>query len=149
MTAAYRGFLQGNFNFGYVAILFVFESASKLVFALILHAIGLEPYVYVSIPLSVAATALLALIFMRKATEEMVPSENTSETFPRPFFFASFASNFSSVVFLSLDVLLVNHFFPPYQAGQYALLSLVGKMVYFLGTLPNYFTITFVSRREG
>lgn len=149
LAAAYRGFLQGNFNFGLVAILFIFESVSKLVFALMIYGLGFAEYVYVSIPLSIIATALLGMVFIRIATREIVPAEKTSEHFPKPFFFASLVNHSSSVVFLSLDILLVNHFFPPHEAGQYALLSLVGKMVYFLGTLPNHFTTTFVSRREG
>jgi glycosyltransferase involved in cell wall biosynthesis len=118
-------------------------------FALLINAFGWQEWVYVSIPLSVLVTAFLGMYFMHQATKEISLVEKTEEHFPKPFFFASIVNNLSTAVFLSLDIILVNHFFPPHEAGQYALLSLVGKMVYFLGSLPNAFTITLVSRREG
>ncbi len=45
--------------------------------------------------------------------------------------------------------MLVKHYFSPEIAGQYALLSLVGKMIFFLGSMPGAFMITFVSRYVG
>lgn len=150
MTAAYRGFLQGNFRFFAVAILFFIEALSKLIIAWVLATTGQSEFIYTSIPLSVVVTALVGLVFTRRMIRSLPAApEKTDETFPRPFFFASMAASFSAVVFLSVDVLLVNHFFQPHEAGEYALLSLVGKMIFFLGTLPNFFTVTFVSRREG
>jgi O-antigen/teichoic acid export membrane protein len=59
------------------------------------------------------------------------------------------ATSVSTIIFLSADILLVKHFFGAEQAGQYALLSLMGKMVYFLGSLPMVFMVTLVSRRDG
>lgn len=151
MTAAYRGFLQGNFQFVAVAVLFFLEAFSKLVLAWAFHAVGQDDFIYVSIPLSIVVTALVGFVLTRNLMRAFpVMDERAKESsFPRPFFFASMASSFSAVVFLSVDVLLVNHYFAPREAGEYALLSLVGKMIFFLGTLPNFFTVTFVSRREG
>lgn len=150
MTAAYRGFLQGNFQFIAVAALFFLEALSKLAIAWAFHAAGQDDFIYAAIPLSIVLTALVGFVLTRNLMRAFpVTEEKTKESFPRPFFFASMASSFSAVVFLSVDVILVNHYFAPHEAGEYALLSLVGKMIFFLGTLPNFFTVTFVSRREG
>ena len=65
------------------------------------------------------------------------------------FFRASLFTGLSSVLFLSLDIILVKHYLAPEAAGEYALLSLIGKMVFFLGSLPAVFLITFVGRNEG
>jgi glycosyltransferase involved in cell wall biosynthesis len=48
-----------------------------------------------------------------------------------------------------MDVILAKHFLPAYEAGEYALISLVGKIVYFLSTLFVIFIVPLVSRREG
>ncbi|HRN70414.1 MAG TPA: glycosyltransferase, partial [Candidatus Woesebacteria bacterium] len=55
----------------------------------------------------------------------------------------------SSLAFLSFDVILAKHFLDPIEAGKYSLVSLVGKMVYFLGGLASPFILPLVSRNEG
>jgi glycosyltransferase involved in cell wall biosynthesis/cellulose synthase/poly-beta-1,6-N-acetylglucosamine synthase-like glycosyltransferase/O-antigen/teichoic acid export membrane protein len=152
MVAAYRGFLQGNFLFKFVAFLFFFEAAIKLVLAVVMVALDLEGLVYATIPASIVLTALVGYSFVRRAVRSIAPldgHEADQESFPRPFFAASLVTNVSAVFFLSVDVILANHFLQPHDAGQYALLSLVGKMIYFFGAMPNVFTVSFVSRKEG
>ncbi len=48
-----------------------------------------------------------------------------------------------------MDVILVKHFLTPTAAGQYGLLSLIGKMTYFLGSLFVPFVIPIISHHEG
>lgn len=55
----------------------------------------------------------------------------------------------SSLAFLSFDVILAKHYLSPEDAGRYALVSLIGKMVYFLGGLVAPFVLPLVSRNEG
>jgi len=51
--------------------------------------------------------------------------------------------------FLTFDMLLVKIFLSPTAAGEYALLSLVGKMIYFVGALFSQFITPMVSKEEG
>jgi glycosyltransferase involved in cell wall biosynthesis len=44
---------------------------------------------------------------------------------------------------------LVKHYLNPVDAGEYVLLSLVGKMIYFFGALPNQLMVTLVGREIG
>jgi O-antigen/teichoic acid export membrane protein len=148
LAASNKGFLQGNFKFATVSFLLIIEALSKLLFAWIFVTVQLASWVYLVIPLSVALSFVLSMV--------LLPSENyhgdklTSSTeFPKVFFFAVIITGLSSTAFLTFDLLLVKHFLSPVEAGQYALLSLIGKMVYFLGTLPNALILTFISRDEG
>jgi O-antigen/teichoic acid export membrane protein len=55
----------------------------------------------------------------------------------------------SSAAFLSLDIIIAKHFLSPKETGLYSMLSLVGKMIYFFGTLCNVFIVPVVSRMMG
>jgi O-antigen/teichoic acid export membrane protein len=59
------------------------------------------------------------------------------------------SSTAAAAVFLNVDVLLVKHYLSPESAGSYSLLSLVGKMVFFFGSLLSSFITSMVSRHEG
>jgi O-antigen/teichoic acid export membrane protein len=55
----------------------------------------------------------------------------------------------SSTMFLTLDVLLAKHYLTPKAAGEYAFLSLAGKMVYFFGSMLSTFLFPFIGRDAG
>lgn len=150
LLAGYRGFLQGNLYFTVITSLLITESLLKLLLAALFVAASLSDVAYLAIPLSVLGTAAVALLLSRfhLPKTSVLPTARRSR-FPFQFFSAALLTNLSAIVFLSVDIFLVNHYFEPVVAGQYALLSLVGKMIYFLGSLPNAFTLTFVSRNEG
>ena len=69
--------------------------------------------------------------------------------FPKKFFFASVVTGFSTSAFLTLDIVLTKHFLSSKLAGEYAFLSLVGKMIYYFGSILNVFMTPFVSRDLG
>jgi glycosyltransferase involved in cell wall biosynthesis/cellulose synthase/poly-beta-1,6-N-acetylglucosamine synthase-like glycosyltransferase/O-antigen/teichoic acid export membrane protein len=148
-----RGLLQGLYHFSSIAALFVGESVIKFGIAGILIAYDLTHWVYLAIPLSIVLTALLSylvvLLIVRDEGSRTHQLIEKPEPFPKSFFSSSIIFNFSAAIFLSADIFLVNHYLEPIQAGQYALLALIGKMIYFLGSLPNSFTITLVGRHEG
>lgn len=148
MAAIYRGYLQGELRFRSVGIIFLTESLSKFAAAMILIAAGLESLVYLSIPLSVVISSAVAWYTIWRWRDLARPAY-VRQSFPFDFYAASLLTGASSVMFLSLDIILVKHFLPPAAAGEYVLLSLVGKMIYFFGTLPGAFMTTFVSRDLG
>ena len=144
-----QGFLQGNLRFAAVGVICLFESLTKLLFAAALISFNLQSWVYTSIPLSLVISGLLAWFLVSRRVSFSGSAIHTSVLFPKSFFFSSLLTSISAIVFLSVDVLLVKHFFPEEQAGQYALLSLVGKMIFFFGALPTTFMVTMVSRQDG
>jgi glycosyltransferase involved in cell wall biosynthesis len=69
--------------------------------------------------------------------------------FPIKFLFSSTIIKFSEIAFFTLDVILAKHFLSPIEAGEYALISLVGKMIFFIGGLFGQFILPLVSKEEG
>ena len=151
ITAASRGFFQGTFRFTYTAFLLVFEALIKLLIAIAFVSFEAPELVYLSIPASIFLSALLALFLSGLAVREKTKEISSTERFhfPKRFFGATLLSNVSVMVFLSFDVLLVKHYMDPYAAGEYALVSLAGKMIFFFGSLASTFLLTYVSRNEG
>jgi O-antigen/teichoic acid export membrane protein len=147
ITSIDKGFLQGTFRFQAVAIIITLEAFSKLVFAYLFVRINLNYWTYVAIPLSIIFAFLLATSFTVEKNSEIQIHEKY--VFPKKFFFAALLTGIASIAFLTIDVLLVKHFLSPTKAGQYALLSLIGKMVFFFGSLPTALIVTFTTSDEG
>lgn len=144
------GYLNGNLKFTIISVSTVVESILKFVLAFIFVSVNRPELVYYAIPLSALVVFLIGWIYVRKMkVEELKPQEIVDLAFPRKFFATSVMGKISSVAFLSFDVLLAKLFLSPYDAGLYALLSLIGKMIYFLGTLFAQFITPMVSKAEG
>ncbi len=142
-----RGFLQGNLYFLSVALVVLSEALFKLLVAAALVFLGHQELVYLSLPASLLA-AFGVSMFLIRFRNQPVEGKNAFR-FPKRFYAASVITGLSSAVFLSVDVIMAKHYLNPDLAGQYAMLSLVGKMVYFLGSLLNGLMITFVSHDIG
>lgn len=156
LSYAFQGFLKGSLRFFWAAVVMLIEAISKLMLAISFVYFGHEEWVYLAIPFSLVIAALgggIVIWNMRSKVALAHIKEKAAVKgvvdFHFKFFFSSMAASVSTILFLSIDVLLVKHFFDDGQAGQYALLSLVGKMIYFLGALPMAFMMTFVSLKEG
>lgn len=147
LLSSTRGYLSGKFLFQAVGILLLAESVSRLLIAFVFVNIGLAALVYISIPLSVSFAFICSYIFLKNQKE--TDKSKIAYNFPKQFFLSALIAGFASNAFLTFDLILVKHFLAPDIAGEYALLSLVGKMVYFLGSLPSAFIITFVSNHIG
>ncbi|HWQ59770.1 MAG TPA: glycosyltransferase [Candidatus Fimivivens sp.] len=148
VSAGSAGFLQGSFRFLRASVVVIAEAVSKLALAAIFVSFGLGSWAYLSIPLSIAVSAAVAFAFLHGVVPEET-AKSGRPTFPNRFFAATVLSNVSSTIFLSLDMLLVKHYLDPHEAGEYALLSLAGKMIFFFGSLSSSFLLTYVSRNEG
>ena len=149
VAAVDTGFLSGRFMFGLLAIVALIDPIIKLAAAYLFVQYDLLPFVYAAIPIAITISFLASAIFanIRKKDESSVSYE--AHRFPKKFFISSFLSGLSTITFLSLDIILANHYLIPEDAGRYALISLVGKMIFFLGGLASQFTIPMVARSEG
>ncbi len=145
------GFISSELKFIPLAIIRLFDPIIKLVSVSIFVYAGLKNWSFAAIPLGVIATFTAGTFFIKKqkaVQEHSVPKSEVNK-FPGKFFLASILTGFSMTAFITVDILLANHFLSPSEAGQYTLLSLVGKMVFFMGGLVSPFLTTFVSRKEG
>ncbi len=151
MTSSYQGYLLGNLRFAAVAMINMTETLAKMGLAVVFFFFQWSEWMYAVIPLSLLVSASIGWVFVPKRAALIGGSKQagTGVAFPGKFFFSAILTSISAVVFLSADILLVKHFFDETTAGQYALLSLIGKMIYFLGSLPTVFMITLVSQKEG
>ena len=145
-------YLSGTWKFGALAILASFEALSKLLLAVVFITVGLSDFVAFSIPLSIILACVGSTVFavwMYSKVPVASRESIVSDKFSFGFYGASLMKGFSIVMFLSLDVILAKHYLSPHDAGVYSLLSIVGKMIYFFGSLLNTFIVTVISRLEG
>ncbi len=152
LASSNRGYLQGILRFRDVALVTLLEVAAKLSIVVFLVTEGNTGYAAIAIPGSMMLAWMLSAHLARRASLRK-RSEATEwgeeRRFPVSFYFASLISGVSTAAFLSIDVILAKHYLSATAAGEYALLSLVGKMVFFFGSLLNVFVVTIVSRSEG
>ncbi|HVZ12066.1 MAG TPA: glycosyltransferase [Patescibacteria group bacterium] len=143
-----KGFLMGNIHFLEVSAAVVVESLSKLIYAIILVSTGNGSFTYLAIPLSLL-TSYSMLLVLNGISSKKIKSDKKIYTFPRKFFVASAITGLSTSGFLTLDLILVKHYLLPSLAGEYSLLSLAGKMIFFFGSLFNGLILVYVSRDLG
>lgn len=143
------GLLKGRLLFVYAALIILVEAFSKLAVAVFLILIKREELIYLSIPFSIAASGVVSAFFVKSQLFFKIESGVEKYHFPKKFFTAAFVSNLAGTLFFSLDVIFAKHYLSIRVAGQYALLSLIGKMIYFFSSVPNQFTLTLVARDEG
>lgn len=141
-----RGYYQGRFAFLKSGALVLFEPVIKLAALGLILLAGWHASAYISLYFSAFITGIAALmaLMQRNPATTALP-----RLFPKIFYINAVIASCSTIAFLALDVVIVKHFMTPTAAGQYALLSLIGKTIYFLGTLLNMFTISLVSREAG
>jgi glycosyltransferase involved in cell wall biosynthesis/O-antigen/teichoic acid export membrane protein len=152
MKAYNTGYLQGTFSFGSLAFLATFEALSKLGLAVFFVQSGSEKFISLAVPASIVITWVLstvAVYYIYAKVPRISAEVEEEKKFPLEFFSASFMRGLSVAAFLSVDVLLAKHYLPSSDAGLYSMLSLLGKMIFFFGTLLNVFIVTLVSRAEG
>lgn len=145
-----RGYITGTLRYGAMAVSLVSEVAVKLVLTVVIVSLGGPEYVYTAIPLSGLISFIISWrLASRIRSERMIPEKEITAPLPGRFLASSIVSKLSATAFISFDLILAKHYLPPAAAGEYALLSLGGKIVYFVGTLFSQFIVPVVARNEG
>src|SRR5450432_998814 len=121
-----RGLLQGMYDFRRLSINFILEVVVKLGATIALLAFGFGVKGVIA---AVSASVVAAYLFGG-------PSPELKDA-PQPGLPASFLEGVQAIVFFvgqviinNVDILLVKHFYPPEQAGLYAAIAVVGRVVY-------------------
>ncbi|WP_400072734.1 oligosaccharide flippase family protein [Zobellia russellii] len=129
-----RGAYQGRQEFGKLSITYQTEMWSRLVLTmLLLFLLDIEPGTLVALGI------FLSFLF------GLFPSDSTSISFRETrkldgentkrvsqFIWLTACYEFTQIIINNSDVLLVKHYFEPMEAGLYASLALIGRVVYFV-----------------
>jgi O-antigen/teichoic acid export membrane protein len=122
-----RGAMQGVCSFGRLSGNAIIESVAKFVTAILLVSVG---YGVLGAVGAISASVIVAYLIPRLPEEFNAVSERAQP--------ASFREGAQAIVFFvgqviinNIDILLVKHFFAPEQAGLYAAVALVGRVLYF------------------
>lgn len=145
------GYLNGIHLFGLSAVLTLIEAISKFLFSLLFVILGKSEYVFLSLPCSLLVALIIGYIGVRKVQKKDTAMVESAEyiRFPKKFFLGGIGSKITSLAFLSVDVIVVKAFFPPIVAGQYAILSLAGKMVFLTTSLGSTLLNPVISKTLG
>jgi len=124
-----RGYLQGSCSFRHLALNVVSEGIVRLSGSLLAIALGYS--VTGVIAANVAAVVMAYLLAMPTPWTRV-------EYYPEPIAVA-FREGLQAIAFFvgvvlinNFDIVLVKHFFPPAEAGLYAAVALVGRVIYVL-----------------
>lgn len=151
LTTTYKSALQGLLMFKEIVILSNTEMVLRLILGIVLVGVGLSTFGAVfGIVLATLITLLLMKHYIQKIhfkANEGTKFDKTQEVirFSIPMFFSALATN----SFFSSDMMLVKHYFSPYEAGLYASLSTLGKIIFF-GVAPiGSVMFPLISRRHS
>lgn len=133
-----RGILQGLQKFFYFAFSFPLESGMKLLLGVLLVLLGfgvngaaIAPFLGVSLAYLMVFIPLFKM-FKNKKVDFNLPWRKMI-AYTRPVFLTTLGLS----GFLIFDVFLVKHYFSPYEAGLYAALSLMGRIIFFISGPVN------------
>ncbi|MBI4067724.1 glycosyltransferase [Candidatus Gottesmanbacteria bacterium] len=150
LAAIDSGFLTGNLRFKFVGFLLIVETTVKFFLTVLLVTLGYSEWVYAAIPGGMFVAFLLGWLKVARFTRQKQSIEQSvTNYFPKRFFVASSMTTLATISFLTFDVLLAKHFLTPLEAGHYAALSLVGKMIFFMGNLSTQFIVPLGGKKEG
>lgn len=139
-----RGVFQGQKLFDKLAITYQGEMLSRLALTLLfLYILNIPSSVIVSI--GILISFFFGLLPYKLKTNSENPSVFTSshKKIVFKFFVLTAFYECTQIIINNSDILLVKHYFPSYEAGLYASLALIGRVVYFVAwmfvmlLLPN------------
>lgn len=150
LNVLYKSFLQGLMRFGVVVLLSNLELTSRLVIGLILIFFGLSTFggvlgIFGGGVLSTMLAAYYLRDFRKKNEKEVFNGSGKVIRYALPVLVISLAN----ISLISTDVILAKHFLNAGDAGIYASLSTLGKIIFY-GTSPiSSVMFPIVSRRHA
>lgn len=132
MSFLLRSFLQGLLKFSQSVIVTNVDMGSRVVFGILLVYLGFFSFgavfgIFIASVLSFLAGLFFLRDFKLKEGKKQFRYGRAVVKYAIPVLVVSFANN----SFISSDVILAKHFFSPHDAGIYASLSTLGKIIFF------------------
>ncbi|WP_299779744.1 oligosaccharide flippase family protein [uncultured Formosa sp.] len=128
-----RGVFQGKKAFKLLSITYQGEMISRLIITLaLIFILKIESSIIIAIGILISFIFGLfpfktAHISLKKTT---LDAENSKQI--RNFFMLTAFYELTQIIINNSDILLVKHYFESYEAGLYASLALIGRIVYFI-----------------
>lgn len=134
-SSVFSGTLQGIMKFLDYTIVSLITNWSRFIFAVILVLFGLKVNGAVT---ALILSSLVTLLFSYRIIRKYISFDykgsfdvkDSSENI-RNYSLAIFFSNLSLMSFFTVDIILARYFLSPVMAGQYASLSVLGKIIFF------------------
>lgn len=132
LSLIYKSFLHGRLRFGVLIIVLNSEMILRLIFAALFILLGFSVFGTVVGYFIASLVGLFLLIFYAKRLK-LKDSKYFFNKHKEVFSYAIpiFVSSFFSYALISLDVIIVKHYFPAYEAGVYTVLSTLGRIIFF------------------
>lgn len=129
------GSLQGRMEFFILSLTGVISSWSKLIMAVVLVILGFRVGgAVMGLIISVVVTTLFSYYFLaQKLPLNIFQKSSGLRCFPKigNYSLAVLVSHLSLTSLYTVDIILARFFLTPVEAGQYAALSILGKIIYF------------------
>jgi len=150
LSLVFKSHLQGILKFTQFVIVLNTEMIGRLVFALLFVYIGWDVFgAIVGLLVSLVVGALLGRFYLKHHVIWKVPKYPVDSkeiaTYSLPILVSSFATN----SLLLSDVLLIKHFFNPRDAGIYASIATIGKIVFYAAAPLNAVMFPMVSQKHA
>jgi len=146
----YKSFLQGQLKFHKVVISTNFEIISKLLLSVVVILLGYSVFGAISAFLFAGLLNFLLLrryvsVFRVGKIKHVFSKHREVFVYTVPIFIASFFS----YALISLDVILVKHYFPSEEAGTYTVLSTLGRIIFFAVAPISSVMFPIISKRNA
>lgn len=129
-----RGFLQGKNDFKGLALTYQSEMLVRLgLTLLLLFVLKIDPILIVAI--GILVSLILGLFPFKMSSIIQLPSGNIDNHLSKQikrFFLVTLFYELTQIIINNSDILLVKHYFEDTEAGLYASLALIGRVVYFM-----------------
>ncbi len=145
--------LQGIMEFFPLSLVNIFGSWSKLLLAVLLISLGLKvDGAMMAIFLSSFFSISVGYFFLKRklpvTVEGKVSLEGSFKEI-KAYALTVFVSNLTLTSLYTVDILLARYFLPAVEAGQYAALSVLGKIVFFASSPVSLVMFPIVSSRQA
>lgn len=129
-----RGVYQGQNAFKSLSITYQAEMLSRLIFTLgLIFLFQIQSSIVIAIGILISfGFGLIPFKFRRFQFKASFDLEFEYSRQIRRFFVITAFYELTQIIINNSDILLVKHYFPSYEAGLYASLALIGRIVYFL-----------------
>ena len=129
-----RGVFQGKKEFKLLSITYQAEMLSRLLITLcLLFLFNIQSSLVIAIGILISfGFGLIPFKFKDLRFNTSVVIEAGKTKLVRNFFIITAFYEFTQIIINNSDILLVKHYFESYEAGLYASLALIGRIVYFI-----------------
>ena len=129
-----RGVFQGQKAFKSLSVTYQAEMLSRLLITLsLLFLLDIKSSVVIAIGILISfAFGLIPFEFKNIRFKTSISLEAKQSKQVRSFFIITAFYEFTQIIINNSDILLVKHYFDSYEAGLYASLALIGRIVYFI-----------------